>query len=225
MRGQRRGNPIPALTLAAAAGHAVSLGVADPQGDFIATYAGPHAGDVDVLFAYSIFDQTSSTFTFGATMSAPIGTTNLAQYIWGVDRGTGTARLNGGATPVGSGVKFDAVIALDNLGGGAINLIPGATALAPGAVSIVGNNITVTVAASALPSKGFSLDQYQWNLWPRVGSGNNNNQISDFAPNNSTLAVLAITPVPEPDALAGLLARLGLVGVVVRRRKGASGKG
>ncbi len=215
---------VPALTLAATAGHAVSLGIADPQGDFIGTYAGPQAGDVDVLFAYSIFDQSSSTFTFGATMSAPIGTTNLAQYIWGIDRGTGTARLNTGLTPVGSGVKFDAVIALNNLGGGTINLLPGATALAPGAVSIAGNNITVTVAASALPTKGFSFDQYQWNLWPRVGSGNNN-QISDFAPNNSTLGVLAITPVPEPDALAMMLAGLGVVGVVARRRKAVGGKG
>ncbi len=78
----RRLIAVPALTLAATAGHAVSLGIADQQGDFIATYAGPQAGDVDVLFAYSIFDQASSTFTFGATMSAPIGTTNLAQYIW-----------------------------------------------------------------------------------------------------------------------------------------------
>lgn len=152
-------------------------------------------------------------------MSGPIGTTNLAQYIWGIDRGTGTARLNTGATPVGAGVTFDAVIALNNVGGGSINLLPGTTSLAPGAVSIAGNNITVTVAASALPSKGvFTFDQYQWNLWPRVGSGNNN-QISDFAPNNSTLGVLAITPVPEPDVLAMMLAGLGLVAVVAGRRR------
>ena len=214
---------VPALTLAATAGHAVSLGIADQQGDFIATYAGPQAGDVDVLFAYSIFEQASSTFTFGATMSAPIGATNLAQYIWGIDRGIGTARLNTGATPVGAGVTFDAVIALNNVGGGSINLLPGTTSLAAGAVSIAGNNITVTVAASALPSTGFAFDQYQWNLWPRVGSGNNN-QISDFAPNNSTLGVLAIPPVPEPDALAMLLAGLGVVGVVARRRRGTGGK-
>jgi hypothetical protein len=213
----------PVLALAASAGHAVSLGTSDPQGDFLSTYAGVQNGAVDVLFAYSIFDQASSSFTFGATMAGPIsGAASGTQYIWGVNRGGGTARLNTGATPVGSGVLFDSVIALSSAGTGQVNqFVPSqptiSTVLSPGAVVISGNSITVTVAASLLPNNGFTFANYQWNLWPRVGSGNNN-QITDFAPDNSTIGVLAITPVPEPDALAMMLAGLGLVGFIARRR-------
>ena len=213
---------VPVLALAAGAGHAVSLGVADAQGDFLSTYTGSQAGDVDVLFAYSIYDQASATFTFGATMNAPIGTTADARYIWGIDRGAGTARLASGSPSVGSGVKFDAVISLTGTGTGLINLFSSpATNLAASAISIVNNTITVTVDASALPSTGFALANYKWNLWPRVGAGSNT-QISDFAPNNTSLGVLAITPVPEPDALAMMLAGLGLVGFIARRRSKAA---
>ncbi len=215
----------PVLALAASAGHAVSLGTSDPQGDFLSTYAGVQNGAVDVLFAYSIFDQASSSFTFGATMAGPIsGAASGTQYIWGINRGAGTARLNGGATPVGSGVLFDSVIALTTAGTGVVNLFPttpATTALPSGAVVISGNSITVTVAASLLPNNGFTFANYQWNIWPRVGSGNNN-QITDFAPDNSSLGTLAITPVPEPDALAMMLAGLGLVGFIARRRRTAA---
>ena len=214
----------PVLALAASAGHAVSLGTSDPQGDFLSTYTGVQNGAVDVLFAYSIFDQASSSFTFGATMAGPIsGAASNTQYIWGIDRGAGTARLNSGATPVGSGVLFDSVIALTTAGAGQVNQFFASptptlsTVLPSGAVVISGNTITVTVAASLLPNNGFTFDQYKWNIWPRVGSGNNN-QITDFAPDNSTIGVLAITPVPEPDALAMMLAGLGLVGFIARRR-------
>lgn len=215
----------PVLALAAGAGHAVSLGTSDPQGDFLPTFAGVQNGAADVLFAYSIFDQASSTFTFGATMAGPIsGAASGTQYIWGINRGGGTARLNGGATPVGSGVLFDSVIALTTAGTGVVNLFPttpATTALPSGAVVISGNSITVTVAASLLPNNGFTFANYQWNIWPRVGSGNNN-QITDFAPDNSSLGTLAITPVPEPDALAMMLAGLGLVGFIARRRSKAA---
>jgi hypothetical protein len=215
----------PVLALAASAGHAATFSVADPQGDFLSTYAGTQAGDLDVLFAYGLFDATASTFTFGATMSAPVGTTAGATYIWGINRGGGTERLNTGALPVGAGVRFDAVIALNTLsgGGGAVNLFNGnpATSLPSGAVSIVGNSITLTLAAGLLPNNGTGFANYQFNLWPRLGVGNNN-QISDFAPNNSSIGVLAVTPVPEPDALALMLAGLGLVGFTARRRSKAA---
>jgi hypothetical protein len=214
----------PLLALAASAGHAVTLGVADAQGDFLASYSGTQAGDLDVLFAYSIFDQASSTFTFGATLNGPVGATAGVRYIWGVDRGAGTERLTGGTPSVGAGIKFDAVIALNNNGTGSVNLFSGpAVDLPIGAVSVVNNSITVTVAASALPSTGFAFAGYQWNLWPRAAAVvPSNADISDFAPNSSSLGVLAITPVPEPDALAMMLAGLGLVGFIARRRSKAA---
>ena len=93
------------------------------------------------------------------------------------------------------------------------DLISGtSTTLAAGATTINGSALDVVVPGALLPSTGFALAQYGVNLWPRVGAGNNN-QISDFAPNNSDFALT----VPEPISIA--LVGAGLVGVLVGRRR------
>ena len=84
--------------------------------------------------------------------------------------------------------------------------------LAAGATSIMGNTLQVEVPDVLLPSRGFSFDQYAINLWPRSGLGNNN-QIADFAPDDSNLSV----SVPEPASLA--LLGSGLLGVAGLRRR------
>ena len=70
----------------------------------------------------------------------------------------------------------------------------------------------MVVPGTLLPSTGFALAQYGANLWQRVGACNNN-QISDFGPNNSDFALT----VPEPISIA--LVGAGLVGVLVSRRR------
>jgi hypothetical protein len=66
---------------------------------------------------------------------------------------------------------------------------PTPTNLSAGSVTISGNTISARVPANLLPTKGFSVEGYTVNLWPRVGVGNNNVQISDFAPDNSNAPV------------------------------------
>ena len=80
---------------------------------------------------------------------------------------------------------------------------------------ITGNAFSVIVPANLLPSTGFLPQQYGFNLWPRLGLGNNN-QISDFAPQN---ALLSIAPVPEPRTWAMMLFGFAGMGEVVRRRR------
>ncbi|MBL8384307.1 MAG: PEP-CTERM sorting domain-containing protein [Burkholderiales bacterium] len=199
------------LAVAASAAH----GVTDPQGDFLATYTGVQAADVDVLSAFGSYNAGSGTFTFGATLNGAIGTTANSMYVWGVNRGAGTERLNVSPIPLAPGVKFDAVINVTGAGSGTLNLFAGpAAALPGGAISITGNSLTVTLAASLLPSTGFAAGAYTWSFWPRVGSGSRD-QISDFAPNAGALTVSA---VPEPGALAMLVAGLAVVGAAARRR-------
>lgn len=204
------------LTLSSVAAHAAF--VPDAQGDFLATYTGTQGGDLDVLFAYGLYNAPTKSFEFGATMAAPIGTTAGALYVWGINRGGGTERFTAGAPSIGAGVRFDAVV-LYNAGTGStqLNLFNGqpATTLAAGTVVATGNSLTLKLDAALLPGvNNFSYGQYGWNFWPRQGAGQNV-QISDFAPNASTPTV--VTSVPEPASALMLAAGLGAL-LIWRRR-------
>lgn len=193
----------------------LAMAVTDPMGDFIGTYTGPKNGDVDVLSSDVIYNPVASTFTFEATFAAPVNTTPNSFYVWGVNRGTGTQLLQGGTPPVGAGIIFDSVfVGVPGNGAGIVNLLDGSAATTlPGVLTINGDSVSATISASLLPSKGLTPDQYQWNLWPRVGL-NTNADISDFAP-DATVAVVSVAP--EPASLLLVTGALALLAGVRRR--------
>lgn len=193
------------------ASHALD-GITDRPGDFLATFAGSSAStDLDVLSASVFYNVGTDLFTLTATMSGSIGSTATGLYVWGVNRGAGTA---GFAANGISGVRFDRVILLRPDGTGTV---AGAGALPGGSVTLSGNTITATVSGSLLPSTGFTnkLD-YTWNLWPRDSAFAGFSAIADFAPDNANFTA---TPVPEPASAAMLLGGLGLVAFLGRRRR------
>ncbi len=179
--------------------------VSDPVDDFLPTYTGPRNGDLDVI---SITVTTNgSAFTISATLNGAIGTTTGGRYIWGINRGRGTA----GFASIGlNNVLFDTIIALNNDGTGVLNLLNGTPATALNAISIAGNSISVVVPYSLLPSTGFDFGNYGFNLWPR-SPGAGNAFLADFAPNNGVI----VTPEPAAIALFGL----GFAGLALARRR------
>lgn len=194
------------------ASHALD-GITDPKGDFLATFGGSAtaSADLDVLAATVLYNASTDTFTLKATLDGNVGSTATGLYVWGVNRGAGTA---GFAASLGiDGVRFDRVILLNPNGTGTV---AGAGALPAGSVIVSGKTITATVSGAMLPGTGFSnkLD-YTWNLWPRNTVFAGTAAISDFAPNNANFTA---TPVPEPASAALLLGGLGLVAAYRRRQ-------
>lgn len=201
-----------ALSASPALGLAFS-GITDTPGDFLSTFAGSASStDLDVISATVLYDAGADLFQLTSTMSGAIGSTTTGFYVWGVNRGAGTA---GFAANGIDGVRFDRVVILRPDGTGSIG---GGGNLAPGSVTISGNTITGVVSGALLASTGFDKLDYTWNLWPRDGAFSGFAAISDFAPDNANFTT---TPglVPEPESIALLLAGLALTGATVRRRK------
>lgn len=206
------GSPLRQAVLVLAATLAVpALAVTDPLGDFLPTYTGVQGADLDVLQADVTYDAGAQTFTFSAVLAGAVGSTSGALYVWGLDRGQGTARFQGGSPSIGEGVLFDGVLIVRPDGSGQFNDFIHATqtVLSTGSVLIDGASVQARVEAALLPSTGFDVAAYTWNLWPRLGLGNNA-QVSDFAPNGSN-AALNVVAVPEPSGAALLLTGLLLL--------------
>lgn len=194
------------MTLATAPAFAFN----DPANDFISTYAGLKNPDVDVLSASVAFDGTD--YIFETTMAGNIGQSDGALYVWGFNRGAGTARFSP-AIPGTEDILFDSVVIMRPDTTLTVNRIVGggSTNFGIGTVSITGATMTARVAATELPTQGFALSDYTYNLWPRIGSGNNN-QISDFAPDNTNAKV---DVVPEPVTMTAMA--VGLMAMLRRR--------
>jgi hypothetical protein len=193
---------------------AASAQITDAAGDWLPTYTGPRNsilnGDLDILKAQVFFD--GQFFKFTSTSAGNIGSTTGAFFVWGMNRGAGTARF----ATLAPGVLFDWVLSITP--GGAIttrDLISGvATTIDANSVTFDGATITAIIPANLLPSRGFSLADFTANLWPRFPGGLEG--IADFAPDNTNFAV---TVTPEPTSV--LLVGAGLFGLLAWRRRRA----
>ncbi len=210
--------PVRAALAAAAAlvfaAPAAAQRAADAAGDFLPTYTGPRTADLDITEVDFTWDG-GGTFQLFSRSAGAVGQTPGALFVWGVDRGQGTA----GFPTIAPGVLFDAVVVVNPLGATTVrDLVSGAVSTLPvGAVRFAGAELTVDVAASLLPSRGLAPGAYTANLWPRVGAGNNA-QISDFAPDNSN--ILVTTP-PAPGAALLVAPALAPAAAPARRRRSA----
>jgi hypothetical protein len=205
-------------------GPSSAVPITDPPNDFIPTYLGIHGGDLDVLSANVFYDGTS--FIFDSVQNGPVNTTSTGFYVWGVDRGQGTSRFGvisgtgNGGTYDASQVLFDSVVVIRPLGVSNVNdLIGGTSAVLPAAnVTVNGNELTARVPVGLLPSLGFTVAQYGFNLWPRDASVAGNGQIADFAPNNSVFRAT----IPEPGSLALLALAVGVGCSVTGKRRSSA---
>jgi hypothetical protein len=197
-----------ASTLAPGA-HATT--VTDPANDFISTYTGPHDADLDVVSFSVTYNSSLSSFLLQSTMAGMIDTTKDGFYAIGVNTGTPTSNFGAIMHP---GVVFNRVISVQKAGTASIAGVQ----LTPGSVSVSGNAFSVVVPLSMLPSTGFAPEQYGFNIWPRSASSGGTAVISDFAPEDSTIAAA----VPEASTWAMMAMGFGALGATLRRSRGRS---
>lgn len=185
----------------------------DPAGDFLSTFVGPQNGDLDVLSTRGFFD--GARFTFETTLNGLLGTTADASYVFGINRGAGTARFAG----IGlDQVLFDTVVVARANQTGSVNLLNGTSFVLPTtAIQVNGAVLTVEVPATLLPSQGFALNEYTFNLWPRTSAAGASG-LADFAPDNANIGFQA---VPEPSTLAFVAVGAAALGAQVLRRRRA----
>lgn len=198
---------LAAIGLATTA-QAQSHSVTDPAGDFLASYTGPHQADLDVTSLSVSYDASTMNFLIQSTFAGAIDPATPGFYVIGVNTGTGTGPFGSIGEP---NILFNQVAVVQKAGTAAI----GATPLAPGSVTIGGNALSLVVPLSLLPSTGFDPMHYAWSIWPRSGSVGGLATISDFAPDNATLAA----NVPEPAAWSLMVGGFGLIGGALRRRR------
>lgn len=203
--------PLASLALCLFATEANAVTISDATADFLPSFVGPNDADLDVTSFTVSFDGVANEFILGAVLAGVINPARAGLYVIGVNTGTGPIAPFG---PIGApNVRFNQVVIVQKNGTGSVTG-PSGGPLAAGAITIAGNLFTARVPLAFLPTTGFGTLDYRWNLWPRNGLGNNN-QISDFAPDDGGISVLG---VPEPASWGMALLGFALVGGAMRRR-------
>jgi hypothetical protein len=204
----------------------LSATVIDPANDLLATYTGTEAKDLDILSGDVAFD--GSSFFLTATMAAAIAPTPGKLFVWGINRGTGTPRIDLLRDPdIAPGILLDAVVVM--LPNGALTVVniptagPPTSTFFPGGTTVSGNTVSATVPLSLLGSTGFSPAHYTFGFWSRLrvdpAVDGTNNEIADFLQGSGALNARV---VPEPDSWLIMLLGLGTVGAVMRKRRCAA---
>ena len=204
-----------ALIAAAPWSMAAGSGINDAFGDYLPTYNGSKLGDLDVLSSIVTYNVSTDKFLFSGSFAADVGKSAGGFYVWGVNRGAGTAGFAANGLP---NVLFDSVVIFNQDGSARITGTSPATLLPPGSVKIFGSTIIGEIDGSFLPSTGFAKTAYTWNLWPRDGTLTGFAAISDFAPDNTNVGVTVVGAVPEPETYALMMLGLGTLAFARRRR-------
>jgi hypothetical protein len=208
---------------ALAMGSAAGAQVIDGTHDWLPTYTGAQNGDLDIASADAWFD--GSSFALRSTQNGAVGSSVGSLYVWGINRGAGTARLGvlGAPPAIGPDKLFDALAVLFPNGTARVVTFPAAGAptvtVLGSAAKVHGDTISALIPLSLLPSRGFATDDYVFTLWSRLrvnpAADGNNHEVADFAPDAGGFRAT----VPEPASWAMLVLGFGGIGGAMRSRR------
>jgi hypothetical protein len=153
-------------------------------------YTGPVRPALTALRAGARYVSASQTWILDAQMAGPVFTGGPNFYVWGINRGgAGPAPF-----PDEPNVIFDSVATVTADPANGTTLTASVTILKPAggpampasAVLLAPDTIELTIPLSSLPTDGFAITAYTWNLWPRSGVGGTPAaQIASFIPQNA----------------------------------------
>ena len=119
-----------ALSAILAVAPAGATTVSDTAGDYLATYTGPLNSDLDIR-SVTVFIDKSNDFVISATMAGPLGQTADADYVFGVNTGSGLPLFG----PSEDKVLFDSAVVL-NTGHGSNPSLVASNLLNPGGPTV-----------------------------------------------------------------------------------------
>ncbi len=156
-------------------------------------YTGPVRPALTALRAGARYVAASQSWILDAQMAGPVFTGGPNFYVWGINRGSAKPPAQ---FPDEPNVLFDsvAVVTADPANGttltASVTLLnpAGGPAMPASAVLLAADTIELTIPLNSLPSTGFAIAQYTWNLWPRNGVGGSPAaQIASFIPQNAVV--------------------------------------
>jgi hypothetical protein len=198
---------------------AATAGIADPAGDFLASYDPtlPHDPGVDIIGADVVFN--GSNFLLSATMNAAVRDDPGTLFVWTVNRGSGTPKP---FAPPGTSIPLDALVIMFPDGLLRVVTFAGPPTDMTGATHLDGNTISGTVPLSLLATMGLAPSDYAFGLWSRVRVDATRDgttaEIADLLTGSGSIRAA----VPEPAAWMTMLLGFGFIGGLLRRTRNAT---
>lgn len=193
------GRPTGRLQVEALEDRSVPAIIADPVGDILPSYTGGVLPGMDVVAHEVVLLEEQDRVVFYGKMAGSVADTQSvgALYLFGVDRGSGTARFLSTPGPViGPHVVWDSIVRVNPNGTGLFNNVTAGviTPLSRSDITINGDEFTASVPLSVMTlSATRPPEEWTYNLWPRNGIGNNA-QVSDLAPDDGNSPFQVIAP-------------------------------
>ena len=168
-------------------------GIAVRIATILNSFTGPHY-DYQAIVAAGVVLLPKQTLELGAILRGPNRSPNPAYYVFGINRGSGTAV--GPYFAARPGITPDALVTITagsnnaSWSGTITDLESGSVAtINPSQIQLNGSTVRVFVNTSQLPSTGFATKHYHFAFWTQLQTGKDFGTVGSIAPDATMIPI------------------------------------